>query len=448
MRILVVLMLAWLQGCASSSVFSPYPNQAQAWQSSVRQGQPSAALPTLEKKAQGKDGLLYLQEKARVEQLAGEHEASRGSFAEVFVRYESTDAEARIRASGLAAGTASLLTNDNALPYNGYAYERILAHAFQAFNYLALGDAGGAAVEVRRAALEQRVAEQRHEQEIAEAEQAAADSQVDVSRYEGHFDGLNAAAAGVASSITNAWTYYFSAAFWEGQGNYNDALVDYRKAAALAPGVAFIQADIARVSARQERRWRGGETGLVVILHEQGFVPPKREISLPIPTIHGYFAVAFPVYEPTDQLPPVPLHAQAEGEPVSTEVLVRVNGAAAKALKDRVPSMLVRQTLRAAAKYEAQKQANDNLGLLGAFTTQIYNLVSERADLRSWLTLPAYGLATRMELPAGTQVIKLSASGGSASVEVPVRAGGVTLLRVIETGQFLRTEVYPIQEGQ
>lgn len=447
MRTLVVLMLVLLQGCASSSVFSPYPGQAQSWQSNIRQGQPATALPLLEKRAQGNDGLLYLQEKARVEQLAGEHDASRSSFADVFVRYDNTDAEARVRAGGLAAGTASLLTNDNALPYNGYAYERILAHAFQAFNYLALGDSTGAAVEVRRAALEQRVAEQRHEKEIAKAEQEAADSRVDVDRYDGHFEGLNAAAAGITSSITNAWTYYFSAAFWEGQGDYNAALVDYKKAASLAPQVEFIKADIARASAKLDRRWRG-DSGLVVILHEQGFVPPKREISLPIPTIHGYFAVAFPVYEVADQVPPVPLFAQGEQEAARTEVLVRINGAAAKALKDQVPSMLVRQTLRAAAKYEAQKQANENLGLLGALSTQIYNLVSERADLRSWLTLPAYGMAARMELPAGTQVIKLSASGGSASVEVPVRAGGVTLLRVIETGQFLRTEVYPIQEGQ
>src|SRR5690606_26450428 len=116
MRTLVVLMLVLLQGCASSSVFSPYPGQAQSWQSNIRQGQPATALPLLEKRAQGNDGLLYLQEKARVEQLAGEHDASRSSFADVFVRYDNTDAEARVRAGSLAAGTASLLTNDNALP--------------------------------------------------------------------------------------------------------------------------------------------------------------------------------------------------------------------------------------------------------------------------------------------------------------------------------------------
>ena len=199
------------------------------------------------------------------------------------------------------------------------------------------------------------------------------------------------------------------------------------------------------MSQKLDRRFKS-DKGLVVILHEQGLVPPKQEVMIPIPTIHGYFSVAFPTYGP-DLVPPVPLHAQGEIENASTEVFVRVNGAAAKALKEKIPGMLVRQTLRAATKYAAQKQANDNLGLFGALTTQIYNLVSERADLRSWLSLPAYGMATRMELPAGMQVIKLSAQGGNASVEVPVRAGGVTIVRVIEAGGFLRTEVYPIKEG-
>ena len=105
--------------------------------------------------------------------------------------------------------------------------------------------------------------------------------------------------------------------------------------------------------------------------------------------------------------------------------------------------MLVRQTLRAATKYEAQKQANENLGLLGAITTQVYNLVSERADLRSWLSLPAYGMAAEIMLPAGEQTIVVSAPGASASVTVPVRPGGITLVRAVHVGNLLRTEVYP-----
>lgn len=443
----VLWLFVLLQGCASSSVFFPYPTQADAWKSSLAQGQPLGAIGKASAKTSGQDGLLYLEEQARLQQLGGEFEASKASFEQVFSRYEAQADEARIRASGFAAGGASLLTNDNALPYNSEPYERIMGHAFQTFNYLALGDLQGAGVEVRRAALEQRTAELDNEKKIAKAEQEASESNVDVSKFDGYFQGVNTAAASVTSSITNAWTYYLSAAYWEGLGEYNDALVDYKKAFSLAPDVAFLKQDIERISRKLDGRWKD-QTGVVVILHEQGLVPPKREVMIPIPTIHGYFSVAFPVYTPEDQLPPVPLHAQAESATVSSEVLVRVNGAAAKALKDKIPGMLVRQTLRAASKYQAQKQANDSMGLLGALTTQIYNLVSERADLRSWLTLPAYGMATRMELPAGNQVIKLSTSGGSASVDVPVRVGGVTIVRVVEVGAFLRTDVYPITEGR
>lgn len=446
-KALVLLLLLGLQGCASSSIFSSYPNQANAWTGGLSQGTPAAGLDKLSEKAASNDSLLYLQELARMQQLDGQNEASRDTFDSVFSEYEEVDAQARIRASGLAASTASLLTNDNALPYQGYAYERIMGHAFQAFNYLALTDIAGAGVEVRRAALEQRTAELEHEKQIDKAEQDAEENDVDVSQYEGYFSGVNAAAAGVTSAITNAWAYYFSGAYWEGVGEYNDALVDYKKALSIAPNVEFIKADIERVSKKLDRRWPS-DKGIVVILHEQGLVPAREEIMIPIPTIHGYFSVAFPVYSGEGIQAPIPLHAQSERETVSTEVLVRLNGTAAKALKDKIPSMVVRQTLRAAAKYGAQKQANEQLGLFGGLATQIYNLVSERADLRSWLTLPAYAMATRMELPAGNQVIKLSASGGSASVNVPVLAGGITLLRVIEVGSYLRTEVYPIPEGR
>ena len=240
----VALAIALLQGCASSSLFSPYPSQANAWRSGIESNQPLAGLAKVDAKIASQDGLLYLQEKGRLEQLAGENPASQETFETVFTLYADEDAQAKLRASGAVSGTASLLTNDNALPYQGYAYERIMAHGFQTFNYLAVNDVEGAGVEVRRAALEQRVAELAHEKEIAKAEEDAKENNVDVSQFEGYFQGVNTAAASVTSSITNAWTYYLSAAFWEGRGEYNDALVDYKKALSLAPNVEFLKADI------------------------------------------------------------------------------------------------------------------------------------------------------------------------------------------------------------
>lgn len=443
-RVVSILLLAvWLQGCATSSLFSPYPNQAEMWRSGLVAGMPEGLATPLAGRATGKDDLLYLQEIGRLEQLAGNHEASRQAFEQVIARYESSDADATIQVTGLAAGTMSLLTNDNALPYPGYPYERILVHAYQALNYLAMGDRSGAQVELRRAALEQRVAQEANDRRIAEAEQEAQNQSVDLASYDGYFQGLNTAAAGVRSGINNAWTYYMSGVIWEASGDYNAALVDYKNALQIVPRSDLLVRAVERASARVDRRWNP-QQGLVVILHEEGLVPPKRELSIPIPTIHGYFSVAFPTYQPTDMVPAQALQVRGgDSASTRTEVLAQVNAMAARTLKDRVPSMLVRQTLRAAAKYEAQKQANENMGLLGAVTTQVYNLVSERADLRSWLSLPAYGMAAELMLPAGEQVIVLSAPGASASVTVPVKAGGITLVRAVHVGNLLRTEVYP-----
>lgn len=443
-RVVSILLLAvWLQGCATSSLFSPYPVQANMWRSGLAAGVTSDLAAPLSARSSGKDGLLYLQEMGRLEQLAGNPEASRQAFEKAIARYQSSDADATIQVTGLAAGTMSLLTNDNALPYPGYPYERILVHAYQALNYLALGDRSGAQVELRRAALEQRVAQEANDQRIAEAEQEATSQGIDLASYDGYFEGLNTAAAGVRSGINNAWTYYLSGVIWEASGDYNAALVDYKNALQIVPRSELLVRAVERASARVDRRWNP-QQGLVVILHEEGLVPPKRELSIPIPTIHGYFAVAFPTYDPMDRVPAQPLQVRGgDSASARTEVLVQVNAMAARTLQERLPSMLVRQTLRAAAKYEAQKQANENMGVFGALSTQIYNLVSERADLRSWLSLPAYGMATELMLPAGEQVIVLSAPGASASVTVPVEAGGVTLIRAVHVGNMLRTEVYP-----
>ena len=444
-RVVSILAIALLAGCATTSVFHPYPDQAQTWKAAVDQGRIETALKKLERKSGSADRLLYLQEQARLNQLAEDYRRSRELFEKVFTLYENQDAEARFRLSEAGAGTASLLTNDNALPYSGFAHERIFAHAFQALNYMALGDRQGAAVEWRRTALEQRVAEQQRETAIARAEERAREEGVPLQRYDSHFAGLNTAASGVKSAINNAWVFYLSGAFREGRGEYNDARVDYRKALELHPDSAMLRADIERVTEKMEGRLNDDQ-GLVVVSFEQGFAPPRREISIPIPTIHGYFAVAFPTYDPRDFTRPTPLRVSAAGEQTSTQVLANTGAMAARALKERMPAMLVRQTLRAKAKYEAQKRANEELGAFAAFATQIYNLVSERADLRSWLTLPAWGQAARLRLPAGRHQLELSGPGAGASVSVPVTAGATTFVRVVQPGSGLRVEVMPAQE--
>ena len=491
---LALACMALLSGCASNSMFVSYPSQAAKWKAELSQAPavspdtPAATAPSsgdpdtesaadpaddaesqessatlapaelappprssviskLESATSSADGVLYLQELGRVSQLQGQREASRNAFAGAVAAYDAEDNSARIQVSSLAATGSAMLTNDNARAYIAPDYERIFTRAYQALNYWAANDTTGTAVELRAAALEQQVAANKRDKEIAKAEEDAEENNVDVSQFDGYFEGLNAVAGDVKSSFQNAWTFYLSALFWEAHREYNDALVDYKKALEIHPESTLLKEDVERVSSAMKGKHEDG--GRVAIIYEQGFVQPRAEFSLPIPTIHGYFSVAFPTYALEDKPRPNSLRVldtsmQPLGE---TQVMADVGALAAKDLKERMPGMLVRQTLRATTKYNLQKQANDNYGVFGAFATQIYNLVSEQADRRSWLTLPAYAQATRFTLPQGEHTLLLSTPQGDATLTVPVVNRGLTVIHVVAVPGRLITRVLPVQEG-
>ena len=441
----LLLAMVFLSGCATRSLFQPYPAQARAWTADMAVGGPA---PLLKKGVDSRDGVLYLQELGRVRQLGGAIEDSEDAFRRAFGHYDEADAAARLRASSLVSNTGALLVNDNARPYVAPDYERIFAHAYQALNYWRRNDVTATAVELRAAANEQRVAANRRDEEIADAQQAAREEGVQPADFDSQFAGLDAAAGEVKASFQNAWTFYLSALFWEAHGEYNDALVDYKKALEIHPDSAMLQDDVARLSRAQNGRVARG-TGLVAVVYEQGLVPARRELSLPIPTPHGLFAVAFPTYSAADKPRPTPLTVSvSEGEATArTEVLTDVGGLAARHLREQLPGLLVRQTLRATTKYNLQKKANDDFGPVGAIITQIFNVVSEQADLRSWLSLPAYAQATRLMLPPGEHRLELSTPGGGASLTVPVVEQGVTVIHVVATPGRLITRVLPVQEG-
>lgn len=445
---LSVALLAMLSGCATNSLFVSYPSQAEKWKATLgNEAASSGTTQKLEQATAGGDGVLYLQELGRVTQLNGEGEASRNAFADAVSKYDAEDASAKIQVSSLAASGTSLITNDNARPYVAPDYERIFTRAYQALNYWAENDVTGTAVELRAAALEQRVSANKREKEIAKAEEEAEENEIDIGQFDGYFDGIDAVAGGVKASFQNAWTFYLSALFWEAHGEYNDALVDYKKALEINPGVDMIKEDVERVSNPRARR--GSDEGMVAVLYEQGFVQPREEFTLPIPTVHGVFSVAFPTYAIGSKPRPNSLRVlDSASQPLGeTVVLADVGGLAAKDLKERMPGMLVRQTLRATAKYNMQKQANDNFGLLGSLSTQIYNLVSEQADRRSWLSLPAYAQATRFHLPQGEHALVLSTPAGNRTLTVPVVRRGLTVIHAVAVHGQLITRVLPVQEG-
>ena len=121
----------FLQGCATSSVFNPYPLQAQSFREALNTGNEQAALSKLESKRNSADKVLYLLERGRIAQLAGDYTASKADFETVIDLMAEYDEQARISLSDIGSKSASLITNDNAIPYQARAYERIMLHQYQ-----------------------------------------------------------------------------------------------------------------------------------------------------------------------------------------------------------------------------------------------------------------------------------------------------------------------------
>ncbi len=453
---LILFAASLSTGCAVSSVFNPYPNQAQDYRAAINsQAAVDEVLKDLESDRDSADAMLYMMERARISQLAGRFDESRKDYQQVIDGFEAQDLAATVQVSKVGAQGASLLTNDNAIPYEGAGYERIFVHHQQALNYWAKGDIEGAAVEFRKVALEQRVLEQRYESEIAEAHQEARQNQVPLGEASEQLVGLDLIAGQVKSSFQNAYTFYQSAAFWEATGELNNALVDYKKALEINPQSDLIASDIARVSSKLGMSVGKSKTntpekdeGTVVLLYEDGFVPARTEIKISVPNFSdgGIITIAFPFYDTQNWPKSTPLSVVDDlfNDFGSTDPLVDFGALAVKDLKEQMPAMMVRQVLRGFAKNELQRQSGEQMGAAAQFVANIYNIVSESADRRSWLTIPHTGQALRMNLKEGQRELSLRAMNVTRTLPIEVKAGRTVFVRVVHVNNALIPQVFPL----
>jgi len=74
-----------------------------------------------------------------VAQVAGDFSNSKKYYQQAMLAYNAFDDKAKISASELGATASSLVLNDNAIPYRGPGFERIMLHQYQALNCLFSG---------------------------------------------------------------------------------------------------------------------------------------------------------------------------------------------------------------------------------------------------------------------------------------------------------------------
>ncbi|MFM5094918.1 COG3014 family protein [Aeromonas rivipollensis] len=458
-----------LGGCASrwQDLFVSYSDQMVPLRNQLLLGQAAEALPKVRESTPGDDtyGLDQL-ERGRIAWLAGQDAISKQGFAAADSRLAWEESQAKYRLSQGLAQAGSLLTNDQTMAYRTPDYERTMLHHYLALNYLQRGDAEGALVEVRRAnqvqerALKARADEVRKAKEKSEESEADGEMRQLMSRGAPELDRL---IGQVKNGFQNAYTFYFSGVLYEAAGDLNDAWVDYQRGYQIAPDNQSLQDALLRLA-----RLRGSsdelketekkvgrkapppakDQGQLVVLFEDGLIPARREIFLPLPisTSSGdfrTFTVAVPYYD-NRASDTGPLTVSVGKQAGRTSSLVRLESLAAKDLQERLPGMLTRQALRLVAKEQLRRSAAKEGGDVGNILVGIFNTLSERADTRSWLTLPAEASSWQGMVPAGEVQLQLGAGSAMRTLPLTVHAGRTTLVWVQRLGAGLSSRVMPL----
>lgn len=441
----VVLMT----GCTTSSVFVPYPARALNYQQALGTGLLQPSLEQSRKQTGSRDALLVLLEQGRLYQLAGNYEQSKQSFSAAIQKFSEIDDRATISLTHTASQGAALVSNDNAIPYQSNLFERIFTHQFQALNYIALGDYESAQVEMRRAQFYQDKTRDEHNDNPDNTVSPEA-----LTEYQSRLATLDNLAQRVKSSSQSAYSFYLAGLLYESKQQFDDALIDYKRALTIAPDNVFLQQDIYRLADKLKRNDdlkklaalkvapAKANEGTVAVLYEEGFVPAKKEIFLPFPWPQSWYVLAFPYYDSPWQSPmALTITGPALKAPIASQVVVDSQALAARALKDSLVSMLVRQTLRAQTKHKLQQEANDKGGPILGVLVGAYNILSENADLRSWLTLPRFAHIARFNLPEGEQSLQLD---GTESIKVNVQRNKITLVRIVKVDNHFYVASWPL----
>ncbi len=371
----------------------------------------------------GNDRLLYLMELGNLARYAGNLPVSRAAL----LRAEALSDQQRGVRMGQEA--ASMLTGELAREFRGADYEKVFINYALAAVYASEGNLEEALVEARRV-----------NQKLREFNDEYGENP---NRY-----------------IDDAFVRYFMGVLYEAGGEPSDALISYRMALRLyegdysgnygVPPPERLGADLLRLASETgfqslqselELRWPdtdwentgpGRGFGEIVVVLEAGSISGRYEKNHTITTKDRVFRVCLPAI-PEFPRRPVAASAFAAGNRTGFFLVQDMNALARANLEDHAARDLARAAARVLVKAgvsqlgeELAERAGDDsrVGDTVGLILSIVGAVSDRADLRAWLTIPAQIHMARLRVPPGTWPLTVTVNGVTTDhAPVEVRDG-------------------------
>lgn len=361
------------------------------------------ALKLIDKvKPAGRDRLLYLLDKGMILHGAGQYKESNR------ILEQAEELANALYAKSLTREVAATLWSEEAREYPGERHERALIPVIRMLNYIMLDEWDDALVEVRRLGTTvENVYGQEHK-------------------------------------YTNAFSLYLSAIIWEAMGQINDALIDYKELGKQGADVPYYGHDLSATSRqlgmqvqlppKRSEAWRKSSgyrsrDGELIVIASTGRSP--RFVSEWVST--GYFSVSMPrmvYYSPSTQYASVVVDGKAMG---TTYPFYNIVDDIMVALKERAKRSMVRKMVKLSVQtglYTGSlilldsDDTGQQLAGLALSLLAISMSVSDKADERSWRTLPAELQIGRFYLTPGEHEVEIVPEGGGAPITQSIEISG------------------------
>ena len=367
------------------------------------------------------DKALYRMERGSILYLSGRYTGASADWSLASKRLEE------LYTTSISKQTASMAVNESYADYEGETHEKTLLPLFSALAYFANNQPEKAIVEVRRT------------YEILKV--------------------LNANGKNKNAYNRDAFAHFLSGMIYEARDEWDAAIVEYRSAveaeqanksfAGSATAKPFYEA-LGRLAEYRNRAellaqvkkayptltWTKqvdlNKMGEVYVVYESGRAPLKEPRDFPVPINGSVINISFPVYKQIYASSRTAT-VSVDGRPVGNTIVMQdIGSLAERSLEDRRGRDLIRMAARIFAKDQASRAAGRAFGPLAQLATSVVGAVTERADTRSWTSLPDTIQVLRVPIPAGKDVRILAQPNSDKPEEwvVKLNPGDKKLLRL------------------
>jgi hypothetical protein len=321
----------------------------------------------------------------------------------------------KLRAVSVSEQALSLAVNDSAQSFIGADFEQVMVHAYLALNYLEQRKPDAARVEALQADVLLR----------------------------------QTPGALINPYAEDAFTRYLTGIVYEDEREWSDAMIAYRKAYEAYReqldrfGVAppeTLKHDLIRLAdrmglAEEAQRYRETfgirdtisaaallEQGEIILTVHAGLAPAKLEHSVTVvnPNTGRLLRVALPRYHSRGH-PLSYARVIVESQSATTSRVANIDAIAIKSLEARMPAITARAIARMILKDSMAKAASSgDRGsggqALAGLAVNIAAVMAERADTRSWFTLPGEIHLARIAMPPGNYRGRIELYGSSGGM--------------------------------